>query len=157
MTLTDEIIFEKSERLNWPTTIAMVIFHAGAIAGLFFFTWKLFFITVLLYWATTGLGISLGYHRLHTHRSYKAPTWLDYTVRRLWRPHFRRWPYFLGSHTPNSSPEVRSRGRSAFTARWRLVGTRRLAPVWRSQSRQYPRHVKVCARSCQKAVLRLAE
>ena len=78
-TSTDAITFRKSERLNWPTTIAMVIFHAGAIAGLFFFTWKLFFITALLYWATTGLGISLGYHRLHTHRSFKAPTWLDYT------------------------------------------------------------------------------
>jgi stearoyl-CoA desaturase (delta-9 desaturase) len=57
----------------------MAIFHAGAIAALFFFTWKLFFITLALYWATTGLGISLGYHRLHTHRSFKVPTWLDYT------------------------------------------------------------------------------
>jgi fatty-acid desaturase len=79
VTTTDAIIFQKSERLNWVTTIAMVVFHAGAIAGLFFFTWKLFFITVVLYWATTGLGISLGYHRLHTHRSYKTPQWIDYT------------------------------------------------------------------------------
>ncbi len=74
-----DAIFHKSERLNWATTIAMVLFHAGAIAALFFFTWKLFFITAALYWATTGLGISLGYHRLHTHRSFKVPTWLDYT------------------------------------------------------------------------------
>jgi len=57
----------------------MLIFHLGALAGLFFFTWKLFLITAVLYWATTGLGISLGYHRLHTHRSFKVPTWLDYT------------------------------------------------------------------------------
>lgn len=79
LTITDEIIFHKSERLNWTTTIFMVFFHALAVAGLFFFTWKLFFATVVLYWATTGLGISLGYHRLHTHRSFKTPTWLDYT------------------------------------------------------------------------------
>ena len=86
MTITEEAtfhkedaIFHKSERLNWPTTIAMVFFHLGALVGLYFFTWKLFLITVLLYWATTGLGISLGYHRLHTHRSFKVPTWLDYT------------------------------------------------------------------------------
>jgi stearoyl-CoA desaturase (delta-9 desaturase) len=57
----------------------MILFHAGALAGLYFFTWKIFFITVVLYWATTGLGISLGYHRLHTHRSFKVPAWLDYT------------------------------------------------------------------------------
>ena len=56
-----------------------MIFHAGAIAALFFFTWKLLLITVALYWTTTGLGISLGYHRLHTHRSFKTPIWLDYT------------------------------------------------------------------------------
>jgi len=76
---TTDAIFHKSERLNWPTTIAMVLFHAGALAGLYFFTWKIFLITAALYWATTGLGISLGYHRLHTHRSFKVPAWLDYT------------------------------------------------------------------------------
>jgi stearoyl-CoA desaturase (delta-9 desaturase) len=76
---TTDAIFHKSERLNWATTIAMILFHAGALVGLYFFTWKIFLITVALYWATTGLGISLGYHRLHTHRSFKVPAWLDYT------------------------------------------------------------------------------
>ena len=57
--MTNNKFFEKSERLNWPTTIAMVVFHIGAIAALFCFTWKLFFITAGLYWATIGLGISL--------------------------------------------------------------------------------------------------
>jgi stearoyl-CoA desaturase (Delta-9 desaturase) len=79
VTPSDDAIFHKTERLNWATTIAMVVFHIGALVGLYFFTWKLFFITAVLYWATTGLGISLGYHRLHTHRSFKVPRWLDYT------------------------------------------------------------------------------
>jgi len=78
VTINDEIIFHKSDRLNWITTGTIGLFHVGAIAGLFFFTWKLFFMTAFLYWATTGLGISLGYHRLHTHRSYKTGAWLDY-------------------------------------------------------------------------------
>ena len=56
----------------------MIIFHAGAVAALFMFSWKVFFATVFLYWMTTGLGISLGYHRLHTHRSFKIPLFLDY-------------------------------------------------------------------------------
>jgi stearoyl-CoA desaturase (delta-9 desaturase) len=78
VTTSPDSIFHKTERLNWATAIAMALFHIGALVGLFFFSWHVFFITVALYWATTGLGISLGYHRLHTHRSYKAPAWLDY-------------------------------------------------------------------------------
>ena len=73
-------VFGKStgDRINWPNCIIMSLLHIGAIAGLFFFTWKLLAITVFLYWLTTGLGISMGYHRLHTHRSYKVPTAIEY-------------------------------------------------------------------------------
>jgi stearoyl-CoA desaturase (delta-9 desaturase) len=35
-------------------------------------------VALFLYWATTGLGISMGYHRLLTHRSYKVPLALEY-------------------------------------------------------------------------------
>jgi len=55
-----------------------VLFHIGAVAALFVFSWQLFAATVFLYWITTGLGISMGYHRLHTHRSYKVPVGLEY-------------------------------------------------------------------------------
>jgi fatty-acid desaturase len=64
--------------LNWPTTIVVAIFHVGAIAALFNFSWRNFWATVFLYWVATGLGISMGYHRLHTHRGYKCPLWLEY-------------------------------------------------------------------------------
>jgi fatty-acid desaturase len=66
------------QKPNWPVTIVMAIFHAGAIAALFFFSWQVLAATVVLYWMTTGLGISMGYHRLHTHRSYKVPVGLEY-------------------------------------------------------------------------------
>ena len=33
---------------------------------------------VVSYWVATGLGISMGYHRLHTHRSYRVPLVLEY-------------------------------------------------------------------------------
>ncbi len=56
----------------------MALFHVGAVAALFMFSWPVFAATVGLYWMTTGLGISLGYHRLHTHRSYWAPKWMEY-------------------------------------------------------------------------------
>ena len=67
-----------SRKVNWGTTTVFGLFHIGAIVALFMFSWKVFFATVFLYWLATGLGISLGYHRLHTHRSYRLPLWLEY-------------------------------------------------------------------------------
>jgi stearoyl-CoA desaturase (delta-9 desaturase) len=65
-------------RLNWSITSVLVILHLGALAALFMFTWRAFFVAVALYWVSVGLGISMGYHRLHTHRSYKLPRALEY-------------------------------------------------------------------------------
>ena len=64
--------------LNWPISIFMIIFHIGALAALFMFSWKNLAVAVFLYWLATGLGISLGYHRLHTHRSFVVPRPLEY-------------------------------------------------------------------------------
>jgi stearoyl-CoA desaturase (delta-9 desaturase) len=68
----------KQERLNWTTTIVMIFFHLGAFAALFMFSWKALAVALFLYWMTVGLGISLGYHRLHTHRSFRIPKLLEY-------------------------------------------------------------------------------
>jgi fatty-acid desaturase len=65
-------------KMNWPTSLVLVLFHIGAIAALFMFSWRNLLISIALYWMTVGWGISLGYHRLHTHRSYKCPTWMEY-------------------------------------------------------------------------------
>jgi fatty-acid desaturase len=65
-------------RINWPTSLVLVLFHIGAIAALFMFSWRNLLISMALYWITVGWGISLGYHRLHTHRSYKVPLWMEY-------------------------------------------------------------------------------
>ncbi|HXS95191.1 MAG TPA: fatty acid desaturase [Candidatus Limnocylindrales bacterium] len=73
-----EALVLPSQRLNWPTTIVLVLIHAGAIAAFFNFTWTAFAVSVFLYWMCTGLGISMGYHRLHTHRSYQVPRWMEY-------------------------------------------------------------------------------
>jgi stearoyl-CoA desaturase (delta-9 desaturase) len=64
--------------MNWFTTLILVLIHIGAIGALFVFSWKALALTVFFYWIATGLGISMGYHRLHTHRSYKVPLWLEY-------------------------------------------------------------------------------
>jgi len=35
-------------------------------------------LAVVLHWACIGWGIGMGYHRLHTHRSYKVPKFIEY-------------------------------------------------------------------------------
>jgi stearoyl-CoA desaturase (delta-9 desaturase) len=74
----DPIVLPSRQKLNWLTTIVLILLHIGAVAALFMFSWKAFAVTVFLYWMTIGLGISMGYHRLHTHRSYQIPLFLEY-------------------------------------------------------------------------------
>jgi len=65
-------------QINWITASFMVAFHIGAIAALFFFTWKALFVAIFLNWVSGSLGIGMGYHRLLTHRGYKTPKWVEY-------------------------------------------------------------------------------
>ena len=64
--------------INWLTATVMVIFHIGAVVALFHFSWTLLIVTAVVYWLAIGLGIGMGYHRLHTHRSYHVPKALEY-------------------------------------------------------------------------------
>ena len=64
--------------INWPTAIVLSVFHVGAVAALFVFTWPELAVALFLTWLAGGLGISMGYHRLHTHRSYRVPLILEY-------------------------------------------------------------------------------
>ena len=64
--------------LNWFTIPFMALFHAGAILAFFFFTWKALAIAAVLWFVSICLGIGVGYHRLLTHRGYKAHKALEY-------------------------------------------------------------------------------
>ena len=69
-----------SQPLVWLTTSFMLAFHIGALAALFFFSWKAFLLAMVLWWIAGGLGIGMGYHRLLTHRGYKTPKWIEYCL-----------------------------------------------------------------------------
>ena len=66
------------EGMNWFTTLVLVVLHIGAIGAFFCFSWQRLAVAVVLYYIATGLGISMGYHRLHTHRSYRVPRLIEY-------------------------------------------------------------------------------
>ena len=42
------------------------------------FSWKALIVSAVLYYVTICFGISMGYHRLHTHQSYRVPLALEY-------------------------------------------------------------------------------
>src|ERR1700721_248214 len=65
-------------RINWITTIAMGLFHVGAIAALFFFSWTNLAVFFVMYFLAINVGIGMAYHRLLTHRGYKTPRWVEY-------------------------------------------------------------------------------
>lgn len=68
----------KYESVSWLTTIVMILFHVGAIAAFFNFTWPAFWTAFVLNWVALTFGIGMGYHRLLTHRSYKVSKPVEY-------------------------------------------------------------------------------
>ena len=65
---------------NWVTIAFMALFHVMAVVALFNFTWQGLILAAVLWWLSVGFGIGMGYHRLLTHRGFKAPKWLEYTM-----------------------------------------------------------------------------
>ena len=71
---------QRKTGVNWSTAITMVVFHLGAAAALFMFSWPVVIATVILWWIAGGLGIGVGYHRLLTHRGFKTSKIVEYFV-----------------------------------------------------------------------------
>ncbi|MFA6243320.1 MAG: fatty acid desaturase [Candidatus Hydrogenedentales bacterium] len=69
-----------SKRLKTPTLIVVGLIHATALAAPFTFSWTGFILCVILFWVTGGLGITLCYHRLLTHRSYRTYKPIEYVL-----------------------------------------------------------------------------
>jgi len=67
-------------RLNWITATFMALFHIGAIAALFCFSWKNLAAFIIMYFFAINVGIGMSYHRLLTHRGYRVPKWLEYLI-----------------------------------------------------------------------------
>src|SRR5262249_32490665 len=67
-------------RINWITTVAMALFHVGAIAALFFFSWTNLIAFAIMYFFAINVGIGMAYHRLLTHRGYRTPKLVEYFI-----------------------------------------------------------------------------
>ena len=67
---------------DWAVIIVMAILHVGALFALLPSNFSLTAVglMVALYWITGGLGVTLGWHRLASHRSFHVPKWLEYLL-----------------------------------------------------------------------------
>jgi fatty-acid desaturase len=64
-------------KIAWGPAVWITVMHLGAVAAPFFFSWSGLIAFLVLY-VLTGLGITLGYHRLLTHRSFHTAKWAEY-------------------------------------------------------------------------------
>jgi len=69
---------QETKRIKWLHLFFIAAMHLGAFAGFFTFSWKALGLCLVLHGATGCLGITLGFHRLLTHRSFKVPKILEY-------------------------------------------------------------------------------
>ena len=64
----DEIRMGKAatidEGVNWLTLSVVAIFHVGALAALFFFSWQRLAVMLVMYVVAINVGIGMCYHRL---------------------------------------------------------------------------------------------
>ena len=67
-------------KINWEIVVGIAVIHLGALFAPITFSWSAFWLFVVLQWVTGGFGITLGFHRLLTHRSFKTPKWLEYAT-----------------------------------------------------------------------------
>lgn len=65
-------------RFDWVNVVYFAAIHAGAVAAFWTFSWTGLAVMLFLYWVNASLGIGVTYHRLLTHRGYKAPKLLEY-------------------------------------------------------------------------------
>jgi hypothetical protein len=64
--------------INWIFAIALVSFHLGALAALFYFRWSTLVVFLMVWILAQNVGIAMGYHRMLTHRGYSTPKWLEF-------------------------------------------------------------------------------
>ena len=71
------IEFTPSTKIHWNTIFFVAAFHVLAVWALFNFSWTNLAVTIAVWWISGSWGIGMGYHRLLTHRGFKAPRWLE--------------------------------------------------------------------------------
>ncbi len=83
----------------WLNVLAIGTLHVLCVFAPMTFSWSALALMFALSWLCGGLGICLGYHRLLTHRSFKTPAWMEYTLALLGCMNWQGGPvHWVGIH-----------------------------------------------------------
>ena len=63
--------------LDWFNVVFITVVHVFALFAIFTFSWQAVTVGIVLWWITGSLGIGLGFHRLLTHRGFRAHSWVE--------------------------------------------------------------------------------
>jgi stearoyl-CoA desaturase (delta-9 desaturase) len=66
------------KRFDYVNVAYFGVIHAIAATAFWHFTWTGLGTLLFLWWLSGSIGIGVTFHRLLTHRGYKAPKWLEY-------------------------------------------------------------------------------
>jgi len=68
--------------LSWSVVVGLGGMHLVAALAVWpaLFSWSGLVLMLFFIWITGGLGVTLCYHRLLTHRSFKTPKWFEYVL-----------------------------------------------------------------------------
>jgi stearoyl-CoA desaturase (delta-9 desaturase) len=66
--------------IDWANIVYFSLIHIIALLAFLpgNFSWQAVGVFLLFHWITGGIGITLGFHRLVSHRSFEVPKWLEY-------------------------------------------------------------------------------
>ena len=78
--LADNSINSHTLNISIPFASVMVFVHLGAVLALFYFSWSAFYLTLGLIFFTHCIGVSIGMHRLYSHRSFQVPKIINYFI-----------------------------------------------------------------------------
>lgn len=67
-------------RIHWKNAAMLILFHLAALPVFFTFSWQNLAALIIGNWIVGSFGVGLGYHRLLTHRSFRTPKWLEYSL-----------------------------------------------------------------------------
>jgi stearoyl-CoA desaturase (delta-9 desaturase) len=67
-------------RLDVPFTIVNISTTIAACVLPFYFHSRASIAAFLIFYTVTGLGLTLGYHRLFAHRAFDVPKWLEHVI-----------------------------------------------------------------------------
>jgi stearoyl-CoA desaturase (delta-9 desaturase) len=106
-----KIILWWSTKAHKPTTVFIgLLFLIGSLVLVpYFFSWSGVGLFALFYWISGGLGVTLCYHRLLTHKSFQTYTWIENILilfaSLAWQGSPLKWPAMHRQHHDKSDEE----------------------------------------------------